>query len=50
MRLSIGIVAWLALIGATISAADPAAAKHQSHKAPKTEYMRAVPSGTSPGH
>jgi hypothetical protein len=44
MRLSIGIVTWLALIGAAIFAANPAAAKHQSHKAPKTEYMRAVPS------
>jgi hypothetical protein len=48
MRLSIGIV--LALIGAAIFAAGPAAAKHQNHKTPKTEYMRAVPSGTSSGH
>jgi hypothetical protein len=50
MRLSIGIATWLALIGAAIFAAGPAAAKHQSHKAPKTEYMRALPSGTSSGH
>jgi hypothetical protein len=50
MRLSIGIVTWLALIGAAIFAAGPAAAKHQSHKVPKTEYMRAVPSGTPSGH
>jgi hypothetical protein len=50
MRLSIGIVTCLALIGAAIFAAGPAAAKHQSHKTPKTEYMRAVPSGTSSGH
>jgi hypothetical protein len=50
MRLSIGIVTWLALIGAAIFAASPAAAKHQSHKAPKTEYMRTVPSETSSGH
>jgi hypothetical protein len=49
MRLSISIVRGLALIGAAIFA-GPAAAKQQSHKAPKTEYMRAVPSGTSSGH
>jgi hypothetical protein len=50
MRLSIGIVTWLALIGAAIFAAGPAAAKRQSHKAPKTEYLRAVPSTPPSGH
>jgi hypothetical protein len=49
MRLSIGIVTWLALIGAAVFA-GPAAAKQQHHKASKTEYMRVVPSGTSSGH
>jgi len=45
MRLLIGLVTVIALTGAAIFAASPAAAKHKSHKAPpKTEYMRAVPS------
>ena len=48
MRFAIGTV--FALIAAAFFAAGPAAAKHQGHKAPKTEYMRAVPSGTSSGH
>jgi hypothetical protein len=46
MRLSIV----LALISAAIFAAGPAVAKHQSHKAPKTEYLRAVPSTPPSGH
>jgi hypothetical protein len=50
MRVLIGAVTSLALIVSTIAAADAATAKHKSHKAPKTEYMRAVPSGTAPTH
>ncbi len=49
MRLSISIVTSLALIGAAIFA-GPAAAKQQHHRAPKTEYMRAVPSTPPSGH
>lgn len=49
MRTLIGIMTVIVLTSAAIFAASPvvanaAATKHKSHKAPKTEYMRAVPS------
>jgi hypothetical protein len=50
MRFLIGAVTSLALIVSTIAAADAATAKHKSHNAPKTEYMRAVPLRTAPTH
>jgi hypothetical protein len=49
MRFLIGAATSLALIVSASLAAEAAPAKQKSHKAPKTEYMRAVPSG-APTH
>jgi len=51
MRALISALAGFALILATALSAGAAAPKHKSHKAPKTEYLRAAGSGPAqPGH
>jgi len=51
MRVLISVLGGLALTIATAFSATAAPAKHKSHKAPKTEYLRAAGSGPAqPGH